>query len=204
MRAASLLLAVLPLAASALQVITPSGWKGNTTVTLGWTWDSSDPPFSIELGNPNIHDGLLAQGPIAISNNVQPNTNNISFELPELPPGTGYFISLVAISDISTVYSTSASFNIASNPLTTTTTSFSTPRTSNAVSTNVAVSSTLTSGPVTTLLLNPSTTSSSSTSTAKSGATSILIRRHESVWSSPFATGALVSIGAFLAGLSVF
>jgi len=201
MRAVSLLLAALPLAASALQVITPTDWKGNSTVSIAWTWVTTDPPFSVELGNPDIHDGLLAQGPIAVANNLQPNQNKVAFQLPELPPGANYFIRFVDIADINTVYSTSDPFNIASNPVTTTSFS-STTRASTAPLSGFSTSTPTSTISGTTLIVSPTSTPSA-TSTHNSGAGSIFIRGHETTWSSSLAMGALVSMGAVLAGMSV-
>jgi len=114
----ALFVAALPLLASAITITQPTsgGWIGNSTVTLAWTWTVNDVPFTVELGNPDIQYGLLAQGPIAVLNNINPNVNSVNFELPVLPPGTNYFVSFVDPSDINTVYASVSHFPIISNP----------------------------------------------------------------------------------------
>ncbi|KAF8341644.1 uncharacterized protein EI90DRAFT_3285699 [Cantharellus anzutake] len=172
----SFLVAFLPLLASATLTITrptADGWKGNTTVTVAWNFNATDSTFSIELGNPNIHSGLLAQGPIAVQNNVQPNLGSVSFELPDLPPGNGYFVQFVNVANVNQVYATSVSFPITDNPITTTTTSTTSSRFStigsNVTSGSPTGTASSTSISQTSLVLSSTTTASSATSTTKSG-----------------------------------
>jgi hypothetical protein len=53
---------------------------------------------------------------IAVANNVNPNVNSLSFELPVLPPGNNYFIAFVAVDNVNQVYANSSSFPISDNP----------------------------------------------------------------------------------------
>jgi len=212
-------LAALAPVASALTITSPTsgGWTGNSSVLISWTYTQDDPSFSVELGNPKIQSGLLAQGPIAVANNIAANTQSFTFELPVLPPGDNYFVAFVAIDNVNNVYANSSSFPIRANP-TSSTVALSSVKTSAAgtktssshlasttgtAGTNSTVSSTgsLSTNTITsssgsstfTVLsitpLNPSTTAST---TSTKGAAS----RIEAAWYVGFATAFL---GAFLA-----
>jgi hypothetical protein len=188
--------AALPLLASALTITSPNsaGWEGNTTVQVSWQWNQDDPNFSIELGNPDIQAGLLAQGPIAVANNIPPNTNSLQFELPVLPPGPNYFVAFVAVDNVNNVLANSTSFTIFDNPHSSTLTATSvktgattatgktTSHTSSAsltknststtgasTSTGTVITSTTTSESITSLIIS-TLTSSSTTSTSTKGA----------------------------------
>jgi len=115
----AVLAALLPAIASAtLSISQPDsgGWVGNTTVLCAWSWAATDPNFSIELANPGVTTGLLKNGPIAIANNIQPNVGSTKILLPVVPPADGYTVKFVKIDDINTVYATSTTFAISSNP----------------------------------------------------------------------------------------
>jgi len=140
-----------------------------------WTFNDTDKPFSIELANDNIHSGLLAQGPIAVQNNIQPNTGSVSFELPDLPPASDYYLNFVAVNDVNDVYATSPKFPISDNPLTTTTSSHVSTSKSGSTPGNQTQTGTQTAsntGGQTTLVLSTSSSNSagSPTSTSKKGA----------------------------------
>lgn len=75
-------LLAVPALVSALTITAPakSSFKGNGTVTINWTTTASDPTsFTIELVNAN---GALAQGPIAVANNVQSSLKTLDLGLP--------------------------------------------------------------------------------------------------------------------------
>jgi len=211
-------LAALAPVASALTITSPTsgGWTGNSSVLISWTYTQDDPSFSVELGNPKIQSGLLAQGPIAVANNIAANTQSFTFELPVLPPGDNYFVAFVAIDNVNNVYANSSSFPIRANP-TSSTVALSSVKTSAAgtktssshlastTGRNSTVSSTSTGSLTTNTItsssgsstftvlsitpLNPSTTAST---TSTKGAAS----RIEAAWYVGFATAFL---GAFLA-----
>lgn len=62
-----------------------------------------------------------------MANNIQPNVNSFSFELPELPIGDHYFVAFVAVDNINNVYANSTAFSIiAALPTSTTSTISST------------------------------------------------------------------------------
>lgn len=181
---AAIFFAALPLLAQAtLQVTQPTGagWIGNTSVTVSWTWAETDPSFTIELANPTIQSGLLAQGPIAVANNVVPNTNSKTFELPVLPPGSNYQIMLVAVGDINTVYASSPAFDISSNPSSTTLTGSNTaaiPTSSGAVSASKTASNSKSSSVSSS---KSSASSASSTGSSSTGTSTSEIRTFISV-----------------------
>lgn len=189
--------------ASALTITSPSsgGWEGNTTVLVSWTWNQDDPTFSIELGNPEIHEGLLAQGPIAVANNIQPNIESFSFQLPVVFPGDQYWLAFVAIDNVNSVYANTSYFPIRSNPKSSTfpissqtstaagTKQSSTSHTSTGVNSTVStpVNGTQTSTVLVTSTTGPSssfttlavtTLSTSATATSTSGAAT----RMEAAW----------------------
>jgi len=108
-----------PLVSGTIEITSPTGagWIGNATVQVSWTWNNSDTTsFTIEMGNPTISYGLLAQGPIAILSNVQTEDNSVAVALPSLPAGNDYYIAFVGVSDVNTVYARSPSFPLRANP----------------------------------------------------------------------------------------
>ncbi|KAF9511060.1 hypothetical protein BS47DRAFT_1347220, partial [Hydnum rufescens UP504] len=211
----ALIAASLPLFASAITITQPTsaGWVGNSSVTVAWTWTVQDLPFTVELGNPQIQSGLLAQGPIAVLNNISPNQGSANFELPVLPPGTDYFIQFVNPNDINTVYASISPFPIISNPTSSsvslpstagvsTTTRSSTIRTSsvrNSTSTtSSSTTTTTTTQPITTLVissLNPTSSSTTTSATRQSSALPITTVGWNNV-ASAFVIGAVV-LGAY-------
>ncbi|KAJ6592855.1 hypothetical protein B0H19DRAFT_1279595 [Mycena capillaripes] len=111
-------------AAVDIQVPQSAASGGMTTVT--WTEDPSLPVFSIELFHTTFNDA------IAIANNVDPAKGNINVTLPMVPPGGGYTLEFVNITDIDQTYATSDEFSIA--PPMSTTESSSATATGSAVS----------------------------------------------------------------------
>jgi len=111
-------LAVLPLI-RALSITTPNAaqpWIGNSTVQITWTSIAGDPAtFSIELSRPNQNLGPY-NGALAVASPVVPTTDGqITFELPQVPPGAGYLLQFVNISNINIVYASSQSFSVTEN-----------------------------------------------------------------------------------------
>ncbi|KAJ7080543.1 hypothetical protein C8R44DRAFT_70139 [Mycena epipterygia] len=109
------LCAILALAApfaSALSITTVSGnavSEGSLTIT--WTTSTSDQycrsgTFSIELDHPSFNNAL------ALANNVDSSTLTTTVALPNVPADSGYTIEFVDISNINSVFATSASFSI--------------------------------------------------------------------------------------------
>ncbi|KAF8330871.1 uncharacterized protein EI90DRAFT_3288816 [Cantharellus anzutake] len=166
------LAALLPALVSAtLEVTQPTGagWVGNTTVLISWIWNATDPNFSCELGNDGIRTGPLKSGPIAIANNVVPNTGSLSVQLPVVPPGNNYWIKLVKVDNINTVYAQSPLFAITNNPTSSSVTSTSTgsvsgSRTSTILSTTLKTNSSSTESSTSSSLHSTSTGTSSSES----------------------------------------
>lgn len=208
--------ALVPLA-SALTIIEPNsgGWTGNTTVQIRWSYTQDDPNFSIELGNPKIQSGILAQGPIAIANNVNPNIGSIPLDLPVLPPGDNYFVAFVAVNDVNTVYANSSSFTIRDNP-TSSTAPLSTFTRTGAVSTttktNTTRTSTTTSSHTNGTHTGTSTTSGTTTPTSSSITTLVITTATTTATSSTRSGGAVPAahmeaawyvgaVGAFLGAI---
>ncbi|KDQ15660.1 hypothetical protein BOTBODRAFT_284216 [Botryobasidium botryosum FD-172 SS1] len=108
-KAAAAILAALPLAARAtLSITAPTNWNTSGSATLTYTGAATDPVFSCELNN----GGLLQYGSLAFCNNQSPTAGAINFQLPSVPAGDGYTVTFVAVSNINTVYATSAPFSI--------------------------------------------------------------------------------------------
>jgi len=146
---------------------TSAGWPGNTTVQIAWTFGQDDPNFSIELNNDNIKTGLLSQGPLAVGNNIVPNTQVFNFGLPTVPPADDYYITFVAIDNINTVYAKSGKFPITDNPQSSSipvSTPTNTPSTTTGRSTTVTRNSTTTTTPSTSTKAHNSTITSTSSS----------------------------------------
>ncbi|KAH9948191.1 hypothetical protein B0H21DRAFT_734988 [Amylocystis lapponica] len=104
-------IAALVSAASALTLQTPTNWASGSSVNLTWTPSASDQTFSFELSNPTIFNNALG-----LANNVDPTLGHITLTLPIVPPGSGYTLQAVNISDINTVYAQTGSFAIANTP----------------------------------------------------------------------------------------
>ncbi|KAF8323753.1 hypothetical protein DL93DRAFT_2069736 [Clavulina sp. PMI_390] len=207
--ASALALAAVAPFASALTITSPNsaGWVGNSSVLVSWDWSQDDPNFSVELGNTVIQSGLLAQGPIAVANNIAPSTSSFTFELPVLPAGPHYFLAFVAVDNVGMVYANSSLFSISSNPTSstvplsatsgtatagskTTSVKASTTGTTNGTSTATSLTSPTSTSSYTQLVISTLTTSTTTT-TSKSGA-----GRVEAAWYLGMVGAAL---GAFLA-----
>ncbi|KAL6304901.1 hypothetical protein BKA93DRAFT_254086 [Sparassis latifolia] len=104
----SALAALLPLV-SALTIQTPANWDSAIQANITWTSASTDPStWSFELVNPvNFHNSF------GLANNVDPSTGVLLVELPVVPPGDGYLLQAVNISNINDVFAQSGDFAIA-------------------------------------------------------------------------------------------
>ncbi|TDL26347.1 hypothetical protein BD410DRAFT_783378 [Rickenella mellea] len=164
-----LVAASLPFVAC-LSVDTPSDVSSGGETKISWTGSSGDPSvFSIELLNTIFHNAF------AVANNVQTSLNSVTFQLPSVPPGDGYTINLVNISDINQVYAASGSFSI-TGPSTSSSVSSSLSSTSSRSSSSDTVSVTTVPFPSTTAQFGttvaPTPTSPPATTGAGSSGTS--------------------------------
>lgn len=55
--------------------------RSSSPITITWTSEPDDPPFSIELVNDIFNNQF------AIANNVQPSLGTLELTLPQVPPG---------------------------------------------------------------------------------------------------------------------
>ncbi|THH09820.1 hypothetical protein EW146_g8565 [Bondarzewia mesenterica] len=103
----SVLVALVPFVAG-LTLNVPDNLSSGGPATISWTTASGDPStFSIELLNTIFHNSF------AIANNVQPSLGSITIQLPAVPPGDGYTLEAVNITDINQVFATTGGFSIA-------------------------------------------------------------------------------------------
>ncbi|KAJ7701441.1 hypothetical protein B0H17DRAFT_1045419 [Mycena rosella] len=106
------LCAILALAAPFASALSISSVTGNAvsegSLTITWTTSTSDAAgtFSIELNHASFNDAL------ALANNVDSSSLSATVALNNIPVGDGYTITFVDISDINTVFATSAPFSI--------------------------------------------------------------------------------------------
>jgi len=143
---------------SALTLSTPENLSSGGSATINWTSAAGDPStFSIELLNVVFHNSF------AIANNVQPSAGTITLTLPSVPPGDGYTLEAVDISNITNVYATSGSFSIAAESTVTSTSSSTSGRVSSTSS--ISYTPPATSSAYGTTNTSPVTTSTSSVST---------------------------------------
>jgi len=102
----SLVTLILPLV-HALQLATPTGLTSGGQTTITWTTAAGDPDtFSIELLNQVFNNAY------AIANNVATTLGSITLTLPVVPPGDGYMLEAVNISNINDVFSAVGPFSI--------------------------------------------------------------------------------------------
>ncbi|CCM03659.1 uncharacterized protein FIBRA_05803 [Fibroporia radiculosa] len=130
---------------------TPTNWQSGTSANISWTATDSASLFSLELVNSVFHNAF------AIAGNIQPSLGFLSFEMPSVPPGAGYVLEAVNVTNINDVYGSSGSFSIAQTP--STTTSSTTSSSSSTTSSLSTTGSTTTTG-------SSSSSSSSTTSAA--------------------------------------
>ena len=102
-------LVAAPLAA-ALTLNAPSEPTSAGEVTITWTWEPEDPPFTLELTHPSFNNKL------AIANNIDPAQGEITLNFPVVEAQPGYTLEAVNIGDIDEVYSATSSFAVAPNP----------------------------------------------------------------------------------------
>ncbi|GBE77529.1 hypothetical protein SCP_0104040 [Sparassis crispa] len=123
----SALAALLPLV-SALTIQTPANWDSAIQANITWTSASTDPStWSFELVNPvNFHNSF------GLANNVDPSTGVLLVELPVVPPGDGYLLQAVNISNINDVFAQSGDFAIGATPSTSAASSSSTAASSSS------------------------------------------------------------------------
>ncbi|KZT58311.1 hypothetical protein CALCODRAFT_242167 [Calocera cornea HHB12733] len=173
---------------------TGQGWTGNQTVQITWSSIAGDPAtFSIELSRPNQNLGPYG-GSLAVGNNVPTANGEFTFELPQVPPGDGYELQFVNISDINIVYATSGLFTVTENDTVTSTTSASSMTASTGTGTSSAVtSSSMTSGS------SSSASSTSSSMTATPTSFSAAVSLISPTWLRELvATSAVLSVGIAL------
>ncbi|KZO94075.1 hypothetical protein CALVIDRAFT_233016 [Calocera viscosa TUFC12733] len=187
-----LALAALPLI-RALTISSPTaaqGWAGNTTVQITWTSIAGDPTtFSIELSRPNQNLGPYG-GSLAVGNNVPTANDQFTFELPQVPPGGGYLIQFVNISNINTVYAQSDIFTVAENDTVSTATSASS--TTGSVTGSTSLTSTSASSGSSSSSASSTSASTTASPTSFSAATSIV----SPTWLRELvATSAVLSVG---------
>ncbi|KIP11768.1 hypothetical protein PHLGIDRAFT_33240 [Phlebiopsis gigantea 11061_1 CR5-6] len=131
------LAALLPFAAS-LTITTPTNLTSGGPATISWTTAAGDPStWSFELVNTDVFHNSFA-----IANNVNPSLGSISMTLPSVPPGDGYTIEAVNITNINQIFATSGSFTVA--PTVSSTSSSASSTLSSAADTALSGSSTLT------------------------------------------------------------
>ncbi|KAJ3852141.1 hypothetical protein EV368DRAFT_65149 [Lentinula lateritia] len=96
-----------------LTLDTPTNVTSGLVSNVTWTATDDDPTFSLELNHPSFSSSL------ALANNVDPTSGSpLSIEWPIVPADSDYTLSAVNISNINTVFSSSASFSIAQAPTT--------------------------------------------------------------------------------------
>ncbi|TFY76590.1 hypothetical protein EWM64_g7420 [Hericium alpestre] len=150
----STLVALVPLV-SALTLNTPENLSSGGTITISWTTADGDPPvFSLELLNTVFHNTF------AIANNVQSGAGSITMQIPAVPPGDGYTLEAVNISNVNEPYSQTGGFAIAP-PVSTTASPSSTGSVSSATGSSSLSSSSLGSVSATSSGHTSSATSSS-------------------------------------------
>jgi len=99
-------LSVVPFV-SAVQFEVPKNPATESTITIKWTTEASDPgTWSLELINDVFNRAY------AIGNNLDPSLGSITITLPAVPPGDGYTLEAVNIGNINEVYGTSPTFTI--------------------------------------------------------------------------------------------
>ncbi|KAJ7154961.1 hypothetical protein C8R43DRAFT_1000801 [Mycena crocata] len=103
-------LVLVSTSALSLTINAPSSPQSGSTTTITFTSTPTDPTFSIELFHPSFNEA------IAIANNVDPSTGQITVALPIVPAGDQYTLEAVNITNINQVFATSADFNIAAAP----------------------------------------------------------------------------------------
>lgn len=92
-------------------ITTPYDWNINQDVTLYWTPGQDDvQQFCVKLFNPRLLRSLFT---IAVTLTAQQSP--FTFSMPPVPPGDGYILSFVDVSNDFNVYATSAPFSIGSN-----------------------------------------------------------------------------------------
>jgi len=130
----ALLAFVAPLVAG-LTLQIPENPTSGGSVTIKWTSASGDPAtFTLELTNESFHNSF------AIANNVQPESGQITLNLPVVPVGDGYTLEAVDIGNISNVYSTTGSFSVGANAASSSSTSSGTSTTSTGTSASTLTS----------------------------------------------------------------
>ncbi|KAJ4470414.1 hypothetical protein C8J55DRAFT_564168 [Lentinula edodes] len=142
-----------------LTLDTPTNVTSGLVSNVTWTATDGDPTFTLELNHPSFSSSL------ALANNVNPTSGSpLSIEWPIVPADSDYTLSAVNISNINSVFSSSASFSIAQAPTTgvsaTVSTTFTTGLSSSGASASTTGSSASTTG----------TSSAGTTGTSSSGA----------------------------------
>ncbi|KAJ7288871.1 hypothetical protein C8J57DRAFT_522793 [Mycena rebaudengoi] len=93
---------------AAVEIEAPPMPTSGGTTTIKWTPDASlSRPFSIELHHESFNDNL------ALANNINPESGEVTVPIPSVPPTDGYTIEFVGIDNINEVFGTSPEFSIA-------------------------------------------------------------------------------------------
>ncbi|KAF5350380.1 hypothetical protein D9758_012478 [Tetrapyrgos nigripes] len=100
---------VLPLV-HALTIDAPTDAVSTQPGTITFSGDGNDSIFTIELDHPS----LLSK--IAVANNVNPGEGSVNVIWPTLLETTGYTLEAVNVGNISDIFATSPTFNIAPQP----------------------------------------------------------------------------------------
>ncbi|KAF7797180.1 hypothetical protein EIP86_008372 [Pleurotus ostreatoroseus] len=150
----SALIAIAPLV-SALTITTPTNWTSAGPAVIEWTTVSGDPStWSFELVNPtNFHQTF------GIANNVNPSLGSLTLTLPAVPPGDGYSLEAVNITNINQVFASTGDFSIGAEVSTT----------SSSASSTSASASSLVSGSASTTGASASVTGASNSSGSTTG-----------------------------------
>ncbi|KAF7364842.1 hypothetical protein MVEN_00354500 [Mycena venus] len=203
--------AILALAApfaSALDIISITGnavTGGSLTIT--WSTSTSDAAgsFSVELFHESFHDTY------AIATNVDASTLSKTIAIPEVPAADGYYIQLVDISDVNTVFSTSQTFSIGAESATQSVTvkESATPTGAKTSSGSLTGSASQTGVPISTKPIPSSSNTASSAQTSQTAPSSSGSSSGSAAPSTTAGTGAALAIrggslpGALLVALGI-
>ncbi|KAJ7731559.1 hypothetical protein DFH07DRAFT_968717 [Mycena maculata] len=99
-------------ALSNLQAPAPGLAASGAQVTVTWASTSADTdPVTLALYSTNP----TYNGPFAVENNINPQDNKATFEMPDVVPGPGYTIALISMNDTSDVLASSPPFSVPSS-----------------------------------------------------------------------------------------
>ncbi|KAJ7626176.1 hypothetical protein FB45DRAFT_76047 [Roridomyces roridus] len=130
------ILALSACSALGLTINTPTGAVSGGRFNITWNSTASDSEFSIELVHQSFNSAL------AIADGVNPVDENITVSIGPVPPGDGYALEFVNVTNINQVFAISGDFIIAAAPNATSTSS-SGKGTSTASSAPSSISSSL-------------------------------------------------------------